>query len=232
MNKELYNQMLEIAKSRRTAKQYNPEKNVDKETMELIYQFAKTAPHSMGLELVRIISVDRDSDHKKGINDHLGGYNQERAYMGSNLAILVTKKESFFTEDKELLIQRAKRMTKAGSEARGEEYIEGSEQQYIKAVLEGDHANNNFNREEWSARQAYIHLGYILMAAKTLGVDTTTMEGFAPTLTEYLLENNLINKDERATLVVTFGYTDPENKGTFIGKKQLRISDDEYINFK
>lgn len=70
-----------------------------------------------------------------------------------------------------------------------------------------------------------------MLAASTLGVETTTMEGFTSDLSDYLINEGLINDDERVTLAVAMGYVNPEAKGTFIGKEQLRIEDDEYFTF-
>ncbi len=109
-NEELYKQMLEAGTNRRTAKQYDPESNIERETLNKIYSFSKTAPSSMGLELVRIVSIDRGSEHKMGINEFINPFNQERAFMAANLTILVSKKASFFTKDNEIINSRAERM--------------------------------------------------------------------------------------------------------------------------
>jgi len=45
-----YETLLNIGKERRTAKNYNKEMNVDQKTMEKIFAFSQTAPHSLGLE--------------------------------------------------------------------------------------------------------------------------------------------------------------------------------------
>ncbi len=230
MNKELYEQLLATSKSRRTAKQYDYTQDIDHSILEDIYKFTKTAPHSMGLELVRLISINRDSEHKQGVNEHLSGFNQERAFMSSVLTLFVTKKQEFLKEDNELLISRAKRVIMHGS-SQERPYVDGSELGFAKNAATNNHGKNDFNGEEWLARQAYIHLGYLLLASKTLGVDTTTMEGFEPTLTDYCIEKGLIKEDERITLVVAMGYTDKENKGTFVGEEQLRIDDDEYVEY-
>ncbi len=99
-------------------------------------------------------------------------------------------------------------------------------------MINTDHANNGGNIEEWSSRQAYIQLAYILLGAASLGVETTTMEGFSGEgVNKYLLDNGLINKDERATLIIGMGYVDAENKMTFVGEEQMRVEDDEYVKF-
>ncbi len=231
MNKEIFTKLKEIASERRTAKQYNPMIDVSKEELKEIYSFAKTAPHSMGIELVRIISVDRASEYRKGISEHIDPFNQEKAFMASDLAIMITKKSEFFDVNNEELKEIAIRGVKFSMESKGLTYNEGDEKGFINSVVNHDHANNGKNKEEWSARQAYIQLGYILLGAKTLGIETTAMEGFLPTLNDYLKENQLIKDDERVTLIVALGHIDNEIENPFIGNKQLRKNDDDYFTF-
>ncbi len=227
----LYDEMYKLATERRAAKQYNYEKIIDNKTMKKIYSFAKTSPSSMGLELVRIISINRDSKHRKEINGLFSDFNQERAYMASNIALLVTKKAEFFQLENKKFVDRSIRNTKFVLEAKGEEFVNGMEQGYAQAAMNGDHANNGHNIEEWQARQAYIQLPYLLLAAKSLGIDTTPMEGFSSELSEYLTKEGIINNDERVTLAVAFGMVDETTKHPFVGKKQLRESDDEYVKY-
>lgn len=230
-NEQLYAEMLEVAKNRRTAKQYDWEKDVDQETLKQIFAFTKTAPSSMGLDLVRIVSISRDSELKKEISGYFKDYNQERAYMASNIALIITKKASFFTEDNESLRNVAKNMVKKGVEANGGVFEDGMENGFLSTAVNGDHANNGNNKEEWAARQGYIHLGYMLLAASSLGVESTTMEGFTSEFTRFLIEKGVLDKDERVTLAVGLGYVNPEAKGTFIGKGQLRVEDDEFVKY-
>ncbi len=230
---KLFDLLFDIASKRRTAKQYNPNKNIDRETMKKIYQFSKTAPHTMGLELVRIVSFDRKSKYRSKVNEYLEGFNFERGSQASDIGLIITKKNSFLDEKNESLKERAIRNSKFAIESKGEEFKPGMEDDFFKMVVSGYFANKNGgSKEEWLARQGYIHLSYILLAAKTLGIDTTTMEGFKSELTDYLVSENIINKDEKVTLVVVFGIVDETVKNPFIGDEQLRISDDEYIDFK
>jgi len=70
-----------------------------------------------------------------------------------------------------------------------------------------------------------------LLGAKSLGVETTAVEGFEDSMDEYLLENKLIKSDERSTVFILFGYTD-NVKSAYIGDKQLRRDIKEYITYE
>ncbi len=229
MNKELYNQMLEVAKSRRTAKNYNPELNVDNETIKLIYEFAQTAPHSMGLELARHIVVDRESEHKGPLADTLSGFNAMKGHNGSHIGFIITKKEDFFQEGKEEISAAVRRVAEYAASSAGRELDEGVVRNSIKIVESARFGNNGHNGEEWMAKQGYIQLAYIVLAAKTLGVETTIMEGYEQATTDYLEEKGFISNEERVSMVIAFGKVDESVEGAFIGPKQLRRSFDDYF---
>ncbi len=185
----------------------------------------------MGLEFIKVINISRNSKHKNDVADLLKSYNIERGHQASDIAILITKKESFFkneTKLKEYLIEKSKER----ANGLNTEYKPGDENFSFDHLTNGGNpANNDNNLEEWSARQAYIHLGYMMLAAKTLKIDSTPIEGFEPKLNDYLTEHKLIDSDERVTLVLLLGYT-KDVKNVFIGEKQMRKNHSLYIEFK
>lgn len=223
------NNLLKLGSERRAAKVYNENKNIPKEELENIYKFAHTAPHSLGLELVRIINFSRDSELREDAIKGLLDFNQIRARQASDISILITKKESFVKNRTEEFIDARREVVKYACASSGVEFIDTPEK-VGNPLLNGDWANNGKNYEEWLARQAYIHLSYIMLGAKSLGIDTTPVEGFSSELTTILKDKGLIDEDERATLVVLLGYTDGV-EGSFIGPKQFRKDHSEYIKF-
>lgn len=226
-----FEELYDVANRRRTAKQYNHEKDIDREVLTKIYEFVKTAPHSMGQEYVRVINIGRTSKHKIPIVGTMKGFNQEKSMMASDVAIIVTKTQEFFKEDNPEIIEAASRVVRKSVEAKGIEFKPEMAKELVSSVVNDDHGNNGNNTEEWSARQGYILLGYFLIAAETLGVNTTCIEGFTVELTEYLRSNNLIKQDERATLAVCLGYVEGMDRA-FIGKGQLRKSLKEFVDFQ
>lgn len=70
----------------------------------------------------------------------------------------------------------------------------------------GQTAEDNFN---WAARQAYLAFGAAIIAAATLQVDATPMEGFdGPALDELL---NLEAQGLKSVTILTLGYRDAKN---------------------
>lgn len=222
MNKELYDNMLSLAKTRRTTKLYDNEYNVDADTIKQIYEFALTAPHSMGLELARHITFGNDSEYKEDVAKLLTGFNHVKGLNASHIGVTITKTHDFFNEDNKELVDAVTRVANFASKSFGVEtdpkILEGT----IATVLGRQFGQNDNNGEEWMAKQGYIQLGYIILAATALGVDTTIMEGYEwKDMTQYLRDKGLINSDERVSMTIAFGKKADDPKAN-IGTQQLR----------
>ena len=61
----------------------------------------------------------------------------------------------------------------------------------------------------WAAKQAYIGLGTGIIAAASLEIDATPMEGFMPSKVDELL--GLPEKNLRSVALLALGYRDNDN---------------------
>lgn len=78
----------------------------------------------------------------------------------------------------------------------------------------------------WSARQTYIALGTALIAAATLQVDATPMEGFDAEKFDEVL--GLKEKGLKSVVLLALGYRDEEND--FLAKlKKVRFPNEEFV---
>jgi len=75
--------------------------------------------------------------------------------------------------------------------------------------------------EAWAARQAYIGLGFGLVAAAAEGVDSCAMEGFNPEQMDEIL--GLKDKGLHSVVVMALGYRDA-GKDFLAGAKKVRQS--------
>lgn len=229
MENKIYNDFLEVATLRRTAKDYNPNKDVPEETMRKIYDFGLKAPHTMGLELVRHITFDRNSKFRKIAEDALSGFNRDRGVNSSHIAFLITKKSEWFNKENQALVDASMRVLDFGSKARGldstpQEMVDG----FINTVADVTFGHNDNNGQEWSAKQAFIQIAYLVLGAKSLGVDTTIMEGFETSATDTFIKEGIIKEDERVSLAVLYGIVDEEVEHPFVGEKQLRVNLEDF----
>lgn len=81
-------------------------------------------------------------------------------------------------------------------------------------------AQSDENNFIWSTKQAYIGLGTGLIAAATLKIDATPMEGFDPEKFDQLL--GLKEKNLKSVVLLGLGYRDEEND-YFAKLKKVRI---------
>jgi len=73
---------------------------------------------------------------------------------------------------------------------------------------------NSLNEEQkitWAQKQAYIGLGFALVAAATEEVDSTPMEGFVPAKVDEVLGLNEMGL--KSCVILTLGYRDSDNDG-------------------
>jgi nitroreductase len=72
----------------------------------------------------------------------------------------------------------------------------------------------------WAQKQAYIGLGFSLVASALEEIDSTPMEGFIPSKVDEVL--GLKELGLKSTLVLPLGYRDTENDGLSTMKKIRR----------
>ncbi len=222
MEKNNFENLLKIGIERRATKKYIKDKIIPREDIDKLYEFVKTAPHSIGMELCRIINISSNSKFKESIASHLKSTNKDRAMDASDLVILVTKTENFFSKKNKEFTNRMKDITKYHLGLNKKPYILGMEKIFISQFLKGSFANQQNNNEEWSSKQAYIQLAYILLGAASLNINTTPLEGFESSINEHLKNIDLIKDDEKVSLCVLMGYADKNDPKTFTGDKQFR----------
>jgi nitroreductase len=75
-------------------------------------------------------------------------------------------------------------------------------------------------KQTWAQKQAYIGLGFSLVASALEGVDSTPMEGFVPSQVDEILELKELRL--KSTLVLPLGYRDTENDSLSTMKKIRR----------
>lgn len=79
----------------------------------------------------------------------------------------------------------------------------------VRKAIESLLANSDADNFSWSARQAYIALGFGLAAAAEEAIDSTPMEGFDKNGLDELLQLN--EKGLKSLALLTLGYRDAKN---------------------
>ena len=82
--------------------------------------------------------------------------------------------------------------------------------------------------ENWASKQAYIALGFGLVASAVLGIDSCPMEGFSPDDYDRILDINKLGLKSKVILAV--GYRSAEDKYQYLPKVRQK-KEDLFVKF-
>ncbi len=187
--------LLQLCQWRYATKKMDPARSVPADAVARILEVARLAPSSSGLQPYDIVLVS-DPELRSRIRAAANG--QSQITDGSHL--LVFAAWDTYTPER---INRVFDQTNAdrGVTIPGwEDY-----RQHLLGSYPQRSAEVNF---EHAARQAYIGLGFALVAAANEGVDSTPMEGFDPAAVDEIL--GLRAKGLRSVLLMPLGYRDAD----------------------
>jgi nitroreductase/dihydropteridine reductase len=205
-------ELLESLQWRYATKKMNGEK-IPQDKLDRILQATKLAPSSYGLTPYKVIVVESE-ELKEGLMN--AAYGQTQLTDSSQVLVFAT----------------------------WDTITEGSVDHFIETVanergittdLLQDYGSTikgtlNFMSEDqkitWAQKQAYIGLGFALVAAATEGVDSTPMEGFNPLLVDEVL--NLKEMGLKSVVLLPLGYRDTDND-YLVNLKKVRWSDNDFF---
>lgn len=205
-------ELIESLKWRYATKAMNGE-TVPQEKVDRILEAARLAPTSSGLQPFEIIVVT-NKDIKEKIKAI--AWNQSVITDCSHLLVFAAW-DNYTTEriNKIFDLTNAIRTTKS---AGFEDYRKNLLETYTKRD-----AKENFTH---AAKQAYISLGFALVAAACKEVDSTPMEGFDSTALDTILE--LSKKGLKSCVLLTLGYRDTE-KDWLVNLAKVRNEKSDFI---
>lgn len=189
---------MELLKSlewRYATKKMNGEK-VPQDKLERILEATRLAPSSYGLTPYHVIVVE---DQK--VKEELQGACYGQTQLTDSSAVLVFATWDNITDESvDIYIQETARQRGIGVDMLGE----------FSGMIKGSLSNMTQDQKiAWAQRQAYIGLGFALVAAATEEVDSTPMEGFVPSSVDSVL--GLQELGLKSVVVLPLGYRDTEN---------------------
>lgn len=179
---------------RYATKKMDPSKAVPQEKVDSIVEAIRMAPTSSGtqpFELIVVTNPDVLGEIRKV------AWDQAQITDGSHLLVFAAWDN--YTEE------RIDNVTRISTEARGElpmlnAYYEQLKENYLPREAETNYAH--------AARQAYIALGFALIAAAEQEVDSTPMEGFSSDEVDRIL--GLKERGLRSVVLLPLGYREAE----------------------
>jgi nitroreductase / dihydropteridine reductase len=190
------NTITQALSSRYTSKAFIKGQTIDQFKLQAIIESANFAPTSFGLQPFKIINISAQD-----LKDKIATIGFNQAQFSSCSSILVFAIE---TDLQKALEQYKQRIIKAG---RQDEQGATGFMAYINGFLTNLGAKQ---QPAWSAKQAYIALGFALQTASLLNVASAPMEGFNNKQLDELLGLEALGLNSQ--VILTLGVEDPEDK--------------------
>jgi nitroreductase/dihydropteridine reductase len=199
-------ELIESLQWRYATKKMNGEK-IPQDKLERILEATRLAPSSYGLTPYNVIVVE-DQELKEKLVGACYGQTQ----LKDSSAVLVFA--TWETIDENEVEYYIKTMAL-------ERNIPIETLSVFKGMMLGTLSNmTEEQKQTWAQKQAYIGLGFSLVASALEGVDSTPMEGFVPSQVDEILELKELRL--KSTLVLPLGYRDTENDSLSTMKKIRR----------
>jgi nitroreductase/dihydropteridine reductase len=191
--------IVSAAKQRYTAKAYDPNRRVPEEIMQQIYEVLRLSPSSVNSQPWHFIvasTPEAKARLAKGVQGQYV-YNESKILNASHVILFCTRVD---TEGGHLenLLEQEQRDGRFKDEAAKAGQAKG------RLGYMNLHRYSLKDMPQWFEKQVYIALGNAMLAASTLGVDTTPMEGMDPAALD--AELGLHEKGLSSLVLLAFGY--------------------------
>lgn len=171
------------------------EQKVEEKNLHTILEAIRLSPSAYGLQPYKVIITENKSLLHTIFEKSCP---QVIIQQCSHLLIFKAKKEldSNYVEHYLSAMQVARNVS--------DEYVDNYRNKINNNVIN----NPTINTEHWIAKQVYIALGFGMIAAAELGIDTTPIEGFNPDVLNEVL--GLDTKRETTVVLLALGYRDEQ----------------------
>jgi nitroreductase/dihydropteridine reductase len=178
-------------KWRSAIKNFDTTKKLSSDQLNSLLTAIQLAPTSLGLQSFKVVVVE-DIETRKKLRE--AGYNQAQITDASQLLVFASKTniDKKFGEEYIDLIAKTRSIKR--------EDLAGFEQMVMGSIK----GQTDEQKVQWSHKQVYIALGFLLTMAAELGIDATPMEGFDVTKFNEILD--LPAKGLTASVIATVGF--------------------------
>jgi nitroreductase len=187
--------------------------NIPAEKLNTIIEATRLAPSGFGLTPYSIIVVEDEDTRKKLLPAF---YNQAQVVEGS--AVIVFAAWNTISE---------KEIEQYMQEIAEERGVAVDTLKDFSGAINGSFKNKTAEQARvWADKQAYLALGFTLIAAAAEEIDATPMEGFKPDAVDEIL--GLTALGLHSAVAVTLGYRDAAND-YLSGAKKVRRAPEKLI---
>lgn len=194
---------------RYAAKQFDPTKKISVSDWDVLAASLVQAPSSYGLQPWKFLVVETPS-----IRQELRAvsWNQSQVTDASHFVVFLSREKVTSEDVREYIEDMAK------TRGLAPEALKGFETMLMENIVNGKQVANIL---EWTQRQAYIAMGFLLETAALLRIDSVPMEGLDPAAYDRILK--LEGTRWRTVAAVGLGYRHPEDKLQFAKKVRFPL---------
>lgn len=206
--------ILKILNWRYATKKFNPDKKLDERKLAILLESVNLSATSYGLQPFRILVIENPSLREK-LRAVSG--DQSQITDASHLLVFAVNK-GLTPSDVDDYINRIAEVRDVTLE---------SLEAYRSKIKSSMAARNPEELFQWAARQAYIALGFLLVACAAEEVDACPIEGIRKPDYDALL--GLEQKGYSAMVVAAIGYRADDDKYQF--KKKVRKKSSQILDY-
>ena len=190
--------LLEQLQWRYAVKKFDSSKKISDADWKALEQSLVLTPSSFGLQPWKFFVVENEATRQELLGHSWG---QKQVIDASHLVVLAIKKDVAEGDVDHYVARMAEvQQTPIENLAKFGDVVKG----FLK------NPPFPFEVNDWSTRQVYIALGFLMLSAAMLDIDTCPMEGFIPSEYDRIL--GLPEKGYSAVVVCPLGYRSSEDK--------------------
>lgn len=203
---------LTVARTRYTTKHYDASRRISDEDFAKLLEILRLAPTSVNSQPCRYFIADTDQAKQKILPAVLD-FNRDRVRNASHVVIFTVPTRVTDAGLREILTQE-ERDGRFGTSAEIKAQQDAGRRHFV-----GLHQVSTSELVAWESRQAYIAQGFALMAAASMGIDSTPIEGADFAFLDEIL--GLGQKSLTSIFMMSFGYRDPNDANARRPKSRL-----------
>lgn len=200
-----------LTEKRYTAKAYDKTKKISDTDIEKLCTVLRNAPSSVNSQPWHFFVISTD-EGKEQIKEAIMDFNRPRVMDASHVIVMCAHSE--FTEEhfNTLLAQEEKDGRYINEEQK-------KAQDNGRRYFVGLNNTSAFHLLSWESKQIYLAAGFLFLAAQSMGIDSTPIEGF--NVEKMNKQLGLSEKGLKSVLVISMGYHNEEDFNASLPKSRL-----------
>lgn len=206
--------IVDLIKQRKTAKAFDPSYQLNEDEVKAVRALLRMSPSSTNAQPWHFFLMKSEESKKKvalAMANNFA-YNEPKILNSSLVVVMCARTQMNEAYLCQVLDQETQDGRLGTEEAR-------ANQHKVRLGYVHKHEQNSGGLVQWSVRQLYIALGFLLLGAAELGIDTCPIEGFDTSILDHVLD--LENQGLTSQVVVALGRKSDQDFNALLPKSRL-----------